>query len=279
MKYKLCVYSIWEAGKRVDAEGKPHQEDDMYPAHGCATDKDRLFILCDGMGGHEAGEVASATVCEAMSHSILSATPDPEGDFPDELFHSALKAAFSALDEKDDGRAIKKMGTTMTLLKLHRGGCLIAHMGDSRVYHIRPASKAKDTRILFRTEDHSLVNDLVKIGELTPEEAKRSPRRNVITRALQPHMDYQPKADLYHTSDIQPGDFFYLCTDGMLENMDDEQLAYYFSSEAGDDQQKVNALIEATKQNRDNHSAIIVHILEVDRRRFLDYLLPKRQRH
>ncbi len=263
MKYKLKAYSIWDCGKRVDAEGKPHQEDSIFPAHGKATDRDRLFILCDGMGGHEAGEVASATVCEAMSNSILTALPDAEGDFTEEVFQNALNDAFVALDAQDNGESEKKMGTTMTLLKLHNGGCFIAHMGDSRVYHIRPGRTAGKTQILFRTEDHSLVNELVKIGELTPEEAKHSRKKHVITRAMQPHTERRPKADLYTTTDIQPGDYFYLCSDGMLENMEDHQLCYFFSKEAGDDKHKVEALLKATEENRDNHSAIIVHVLEV----------------
>ncbi len=263
MKYKLKAYSIWDCGKRVDAEGKPHQEDSMFPSHGMATDADRLFILCDGMGGHEAGEVASATVCDAMSKSILSAIPDPEGNFDAEIFHKALNDAFVALDAKDNGTSVKKMGTTMTLLKLHSEGCFIAHMGDSRVYHIRPGKTREETQIIFRTEDHSLVNELVRLGELTPEEARLSSQKNVITRAMQPNMERRPRADIHTSSDIQPGDYFYLCSDGMLENMEDEQLCYFFSEEAGADQQKVESLLKATQENRDNHSAILVHILDV----------------
>ncbi len=263
MDYKLKVYSIWDCGKRVDANGNPHQEDSIFPAHNQATDADRLFILCDGMGGHEAGEVASATVCEAMSSSILSAVPDVAGEFTEEILRRALADAYDALDARDDGTTERKMGTTMTLLKLYNKGCMIAHMGDSRVYHIRPGKTARETRILFRTEDHSLVNDLVRAGELTPEEAKLSNRKNVITRAMQPHMEYRPKADIYHTTDIRPNDYFYLCSDGMLEHMEDHQLCYFFSDEAGDDAHKVDSLLQATQENRDNHSAIIVHILGV----------------
>ncbi|MCD8294507.1 MAG: protein phosphatase 2C domain-containing protein [Clostridia bacterium] len=235
----------------------------MFPAHNEAKETDRLFILCDGMGGHDAGEVASATVCEAMSKSILAAVPDVEGDFPEAVLNNALADAFAALDEKDDGTAKRKMGTTMTLLKLYDKGCCIAHIGDSRVYHIRPGKRAEDTKILFRTEDHSLVNDLIKIGELTVEEAKHSRQKNVITRAMQPHTERRPKADVYRTSDIRPGDYFYLCSDGMLENMEDYQLCYFFSQAAGDDENKRKSLLKATEENRDNHSAIIVHILDV----------------
>ncbi len=258
MKYKIKVYNIWEFGQRVDAEGKPHQEDSIYPAFGQATDGDRLFILCDGMGGHDSGEVASSTVCETMSRSILNA----KGKFSENVLQQAISDAFIALDEKDTG-AEKKMGTTMTLLNLCDDGYYIAHMGDSRVYHIRPGKNADDTKIIFRTSDHSLVNDLIRIGELTEDEARHSKQKNIITRAMQPNMEHRPKADIYTSNDIKPGDYFYLCSDGMLENMEDNQICYNFSDVAGDTSKKVNTLIKATSHNRDNHTAIIVHVLDV----------------
>ena len=262
MKYKLKVYTIWEYGQRKDAEGNPHQEDCTFPLPNSIKDTDRTFILCDGMGGHDAGEVASATVCEAMGQSIQNSQLNAEGNFTDEMFRKALTDAFDALDEKDT-EAAKKMGTTMTFLKLHKNGCTIAHMGDSRVYHIRPGKTAADTRILFQTKDHSLVNDLIAIGELTEEEAKHSRQKNVITRAMQPHMEHRPKADMYPSTDIRPGDYFYLCSEGMLENMESPQICYNFSDAAGTDEEKVKRLTQATSENRDNHTAIIVHILEV----------------
>ncbi len=265
MKYILKAYSIWEFGKRVDAEGNPHQEDSLYPAFGKQSDSDRTFILCDGMGGHDAGEVASATVCEAMSQSIINNGHDADGVFSDDDLTAAISAAFAALDKKDTG-AKKKMGTTMTFLKLHSQGATIAHMGDSRVYQIRPGETGEDTRILFETEDHSLVNDLIKIGELTREEARLSKQKNVITRAMQPNMERKPKTDVHHITDIKPGDYFYMCSDGMLEQPDMENgdsLRNIFSKMGGDDKNKVEILTGATDENRDNHTAIIVHILDV----------------
>lgn len=262
MRYRLNVYDIWEYGQRKDAAGNLHQEDALFPMYGEATDNDRLFILCDGMGGHDAGEVASSTVCEAMSRSVLAAQPEPEGEFTDDMFRQALADAFDALDAKDTG-AEKKMGTTMTFLKLHSQGATIAHMGDSRVYHIRPGKTAEETRILFQTKDHSLVNFLIDAGELTEEEAKHSRQKNVITRAMQPHLERRPRADIYHTADIRPGDYFYLCSDGMLENMEAPQICYNFSDATGTDKDKVERLRTATQENRDNHTAIIVHVMEV----------------
>lgn len=256
MKYRLDVYNIWELGAREK------QEDSIYPEYGKAKNTDRLFILCDGMGGHSAGEVASGIVCRVMARSVLEHCPDAEGPFTDGDFEKALNEAFDALDSKDDG-AVKKMGTTLTFLKLHAEGATMAHIGDSRIYHIRPGKDAADTRILFQTKDHSLVNDLIKIGELTPEEARHSRQKNVITRAMQPCTERRSKADMYHTMDIKPGDYFMLCSDGILEQMEDENLRFIFSDKGGDAKNKVDMLKKVTINNRDNHSAIVVHLLDV----------------
>lgn len=258
MKYVLKAYNIWELGQREK------QEDSIFPEFGKIQDSDRLFILCDGMGGHSAGEVASQTVCESMSEYIFAHCPDAEGFFDDEDFKAALSAAYDALDTKDNGD-VRKMGTTLTFLKFHSEGCTIAHIGDSRVYQIRPGKESADTKIIFQTVDHSLVNDLIKIGEMTPEEAKHSNQKNVITRAMQPGKDRRPKADIYHTNDILPGDYFMLCSDGILEQMEDENLQYIFSEKVADDKAKMELLTRVTIDNRDNHSAIVVHILEVSK--------------
>lgn len=266
MKYKLKVYSIWEYGQRKDSEGNPHQEDCTYPLPNDLKDSDRTFILCDGMGGHDAGEVASATVCETMGNYLLNDGHDSGGVFTDDDLRNAIATAFSALDKKDSG-AEKKMGTTMTFLKLHNNGATIAHMGDSRVYHIRPGEKGDDTQILFETEDHSLVNDLIKIGELTKEEARTSKQKNVITRAMQPNMDRRPKADIKHITDIKVGDFFYMCSDGMLEQEEmanGESIKNIFSNAIKSVDDKVTILSKVTENNRDNHTALIIHILEVE---------------
>lgn len=256
MRYKLKAQNIWQQGAREK------QEDSIFPEYGNIHDSDRLFILCDGMGGHSAGEIASKTVCTAISESIFKNCPNSEGVFTDELFKTALSDAFDLLDTKDNG-AEKKMGTTLALLKLHADGCTIAHIGDSRVYHIRPGKGVDDTQILFQTIDHSLVNDLIKIGELTPEEAKHSKQKNVITRAMQPCMERRPKADIYHTHDIKPGDYFMLCSDGILEQMEDDNIKFIFSEKGGEIDNKVDMLIKVTAHNHDNHSAILVLITDV----------------
>ena len=261
MKYRLKAYSILEFGQRKDSTGRPHQEDSLYPAPGCLSADDRTFILCDGMGGHDAGEVASATVCDVLGRALNAG----DDDFRPDDFSEALDAAFDALDAKDT-YAAKKMGTTLALLRLYDEGAFIAHIGDSRVYHIRPGKTGKETEILHETSDHSLVNELINAGELTREEARNSRQKNVITRAMQPHLDNRPNADTYTTSDIRPGDYFYLCSDGMLEQPDMENgvsLKNIFSDEGGTADQKVRILHSVTAHNKDNHSAFVIHIEEV----------------
>ncbi len=248
MKYIIAKpHSIYELGKRAN------QEDNIYPKHGEATTNDSLFIVCDGMGGHESGEVASSTVCETMSNYI---NEHVDGySFSEQDFQAALSATYDALDAKDNG-AEKKMGTTMTFMKFHSGGCLMAHIGDSRMYHVRPSAEEKN---LFTSVDHSLVNDLIAIGELTKEEAKTSRQKNIITRAIQPNQERRAKAAIKLITDIQVGDYFYICTDGMLEEMDDDNVVNILSMD-NDDSEKIRILTELTVENKDNHSAYLIRI-------------------
>jgi serine/threonine protein phosphatase PrpC len=252
MKFKIKAYNLQELGQRTN------QEDSLFPALGKSTSDDRLFVLCDGMGGHEKGEVASATVCETLSRVILSAW-HPGEVLSDELFLQALSAAYDALDAKDNGEE-RKMGTTLTFLCLHASGATVAHIGDSRIYQLRPASKNTSARIVFRTQDHSLVNDLVKIGEITEEEAKHHPQKNVITRAMQPCQEHRAKADIAHLTDILPGDYFYMCSDGMLEEASDENILNIITKPNATDEQKLEMLRNVTEENKDNHTAHLIHI-------------------
>lgn len=256
MKFKIKAYNLQELGQRTN------QEDSLFPALGKSTSDDRLFVLCDGMGGHEKGEVASATVCATLSRVILSAW-HPDEVLSDELFLQALSAAYDALDAKDNGEE-RKMGTTLTFLCLHSSGATVAHIGDSRIYQLRPASKNSPARIVFRTQDHSLVNDLVKIGEITEEEAKHHPQKNVITRAMQPCQEHRAKADIAHLTDILPGDYFYMCSDGMLEEASDENILNIITKPNATDEQKLEMLRNVTEENKDNHTAHLIHIDKVE---------------
>lgn len=244
--------AIHELGKRVN------QEDCIYPIEGKATENDRLFLLCDGMGGHEHGEVASQSICKSLSSFLLQHAVASEG-LEDKLLSDALAYAYEELDKLAIAGDTRQMGTTLTLLYFYCNGCTAAHIGDSRIYHLRPSSHT----ILYKSRDHSLVYDLYQAGELTYEEMKTFPQKNVITRAMIAGDRNHPKPDVIHISDIQPGDYFYICSDGMLEQMEDEELLNVFSANVSDEEKRQMLILE-TSDNKDNHSAYIVHIKEVN---------------
>ncbi len=249
MEYRLTEYSIHETGKLTDRDGKPRQEDSIYPEPNRSGDWSRLFVVCDGMGGKGAGDVASAIVC----HALALTNDDSQPDFTKEDLRKAIVRAYDDLDQADHGQS-RAMGTTMAMLRLNSDGAMIAHVGDSRVYHIRPGINESDTKILFRTTDHAHGGE---------DGASRQGARKVLTRAMMSKMKRRSAPHVNILRDIRPGDYFFLCTDGMLEYMDDDAIRMIFSHDGGNDHNKHGLLLKATANNEDNHSAIIVHILEV----------------
>lgn len=234
--------SIHEIGQRTN------QEDAI------AQWGNRLFVLCDGMGGHEKGEVASQTVCQSL---VRWFEENVKGDsFTDDQLYTALEYAYIELDKFDDN-SLRKMGTTFTLLYIHSKGMTAAHMGDSRIYHIRP-----NVGILYQSRDHSLVFDLFQSGEILYNEMKNFAQKNIVTRAMTPGNDNRMRPDIIHITDIQPSDFFYMCSDGMLEQMCNDELTSLLSSNKTDEEKR-QIMIAATVNNQDNHSAWFIHIKDV----------------
>lgn len=241
---KISLYpplSINEIGQRDNQEDSIIQIDNQ------------LFVLCDGMGGHEHGEVASQTVCQALGEwyqtRAIHLLDKPQ--IEDALFY-----AYAQLDLKDGGE-LKKMGTTLTLIYIGSEGIIAAHMGDSRIYHVRPG-----VGILYQSRDHSLAFDLFQAGEISYEEMLNFGQKNVITRAMTPGEDNRMRPDITHITDIQSGDYFYMCSDGMLEQMSNDELVALLSSDASDED-KQQQLIAATANNQDNHTAWMIHVKDV----------------
>ena len=253
MKIQLCPpQAIYEIGTRQQ------QEDAIYPAAGAASVDSRVFVVCDGLGGHELGEVASAAVCQGMS-AAAEAMLDSEGQMSDEHFQHVLACGYDALDQADTAHE-GKMGTTMTFLSFGRQGCLAAHIGDSRIYHLRPSDA--DQPVRYRSRDDSLVQLLYENGELSYCEMATSPRRNIIMKVMQPFQKNRTEATLVHITDVRVGDYFYLCSDGMLERMDDEELLQILR-ESGSCEEAAAELTRRTAQNSDNHSAYLIEIKDV----------------
>lgn len=255
MKYQLYKpQAISELG------GRENQEDAIFPLMGQASESQRVFVVCDGMGGMAKGEVASDAVSKTLG-TTAEARLNAAQTFTDSDFHRCMEHAYDALDAADVSNE-GSMGTTMTFLCLHAGGCLAAHIGDSRIYHLRP-SLGPDKGVLYRSRDHSLVQHLYEKGEISYNEMGTSQRRNIILKAVQPHQDGRIRATLAHITDIRPGDYFYLCTDGMLEHMEDDGLMSILANDMLTDEQKRQRLIDATLNNGDNHSAYLIHVKDV----------------
>lgn len=236
-----------------------NQEDCVSPPAGNADAADRTFLVCDGMGGHEAGEVASGAVCEAVSEYMREHSGEPFG-LP--LLKGAIEAGYDLLEQRDTTSGQKRMGTTLTFLHLSDTMAYMAHIGDSRIYHLRPGA-AGGARIVYKSSDHSLVNELVRAGVITPEEAVGHPQKNVITRAMQARDDRRDGATVHVTNDVADGDMFFLCSDGVLESVSDESLCELCGDLSMDDAQRVSRIAELCKvTSRDNFSAYFIHVEE-----------------
>ena len=250
---KISLYpplSIHEIGQR------PNQEDSIIQWN------NRLFVLCDGMGGHEKGEVASQTVCKSLV-TWFNQNINTDDGFTDDQLREAIEYAYQQLDKYADG-SLKQMGTTLTLLYVHAQGVTAAHIGDSRIYHIRPNSSPLERlgEVLYQSRDHSLAFDLFQSGEISYDEMQNFIQKNVITRAMTPGEDNRHRPDIIHITDIQPGDYFYMCSDGMLEQMSNNELVMLLSTDVKDEEKR-QKLIDATSNNQDNHSAWLIHIKDI----------------
>lgn len=195
---------------------RPENQDCYYlKRHG---DDLAAAIVCDGMGGHRAGNVASALAVDVASAYLESLTDEELAQVPGEHLTRALNLANDAVFRKSNQELdYAGMGTTMVSMIVAGPTVHILNIGDSRAYRISEGGIVKVTR------DHSVVEDMVCRGEITPEEARIHPQKNLITRAL----GGQPKAagDLYEVQ-WMAGDYFLLCSDGLSNTLTDQELLY-----------------------------------------------------
>ena len=244
------AYSFHQKGQR------DYQEDSRFPDADAPDLSQHFFVVCDGVGGCDKGEVASKTVCESFGSSMKHF--DYSQDFTNADFSRVLDAAYNALDAKVND-SNREMATTLTFVCFHGGGCTMAHIGDSRIYHIRP-----DEGILYRSDDHSVVNNLVHNGMLSPEQALNHPQSNVITRYMESVDSDQNRcmATVMRTVDVADGDYFFLCTDGVLHQVTDEELVDILSSDESD-KVKMQQIAKMSEDSEDNNTAYLVSVAQV----------------
>jgi protein phosphatase len=163
-----------------------------------------VAVVCDGVGGANAGEMASHLAVEVVLRMIGTHLDGDPGAVLRLAIETANREVYAAAQERAE---LRGMGTTCTVLAFHAGRAHVAHVGDSRVYHLR------DGRLRQLTEDHSLVAQLVAREQITPEEAKRDARRNIVTRAVGILPEVQ--VDVLAPVVLESGDTFLLCSDGL----------------------------------------------------------------
>lgn len=241
------VYSFRQLGMR------DNQEDSRFPDLDEPGKDNATFVVCDGVGGCEKGEVASAAVCERIG-KVMDNHKNTD-TFSTENFSQLLGLAYDALDEASNP-SNKGMGTTLTFLTLHSDGALAAHIGDSRIYQIRPHEG-----IIYKSEDHSLVNALLRSGNISPEQVKNHPKSNVITRCMSANDGVRERDDatVINLDDVATGDYFLLCSDGVTAMIDDEELIELYSSDKADEE-KFKYVAEKCKESSDNNTFIQIHI-------------------
>jgi len=209
-----------------------------------------LFVVADGMGGAQAGEVASKIAVEAFQHGL------PDGSEPERELADLAQQANSRIHELSHENAEQAgMGTTLTAVYVGESDIAIAHVGDSRAYCMR------DGELLKLTDDHSLVDELMRQGRLTPEEAVQHPQRSVITRALGPEGTVEVDTRSFRA---RAGDVYLVCSDGLTTMLSEEEIAGVLASkatlrEAGE------ALIAAANAagGRDNITVVLLLLREV----------------
>ena len=211
-----------------------------------------LFAVADGMGGHLGGEIASATTVETIRSAAQQDAPHDTARLA-----AMVRQANSAVWEKAQGDPeLRGMGTTCTLVLLEEGELHIAHVGDSRAYLLR------GDELTQVTEDHTLVNRMVKEGRLRPEEADRHPQRSIITRAL--GVDAEVEVDEL-TLGVEEGDRFLLCSDGLTSMIDFTTLQETLRDQRSP-QRAVDRLIDLANEagGEDNITVVLVDIVADD---------------
>jgi len=233
---------VRQLGHGTDTGKKRRRNEDEYVV------EPPLFAIADGMGGAQAGELASSLAAGAVRGGEGAAGGGE--DYVVELIQEANRRVYQ---RSSQDAAVSGMGTTMTVALVEESAVFFGHVGDSRAYLIR------DGKLEQLTEDHSLVAELVRSGKLSPEEAETHPQRSVITRAL----GTDPDVDVDTFSiPTQPGDLFMLCSDGLTSMVEDDVILSTVEKHRDNLQTAAQALIRAANKGggEDNITVVFFEI-------------------
>lgn len=239
----IHTFSKTDVGKK-----RKTNQDCVYTREKPIGNLPNLFAVADGMGGHRAGDLASRYTIENLAASV---SEDNETD-PIQILSNAIRKANEKLVElAASDKDLNGMGTTLVACSIRGNNMYVASIGDSRLYVINQSMKQI-------TNDHSLVQEMVKIGELRPDEAKRHPDRNIITRAI--GITGDANVDFFDLR-LQKEDVILLCTDG-LTNMVEDDLIFETVHSSRDIVEMVEELVRLANVNggRDNIGVVMIQI-------------------
>lgn len=240
MRIRSCAIS--------DVGRKRQKNEDSY----LINDELNLFIVADGMGGHAGGEYASRIAITTIEEQMKSRESKGEGE---EIIQKAIQdAGLKIVAKAEEDRALKGMGTTVICLHLDNKKAIVAHVGDSRGYLFR------DGVLEQLTEDHSLVNEQVKSGLITAEEAKTHQFKNIITRSV----GVTPEVEVDISSrKLKAGDAFLLCSDGLSNLVDLAEMESKLREKEPVLAAKAMVDLANKRGGDDNITLVLVEVLDV----------------
>ena len=228
--------------------------EDCYCICGFGDNSERGFcILADGMGGHNAGEVASQNAVKLIAEEMNRLLESDEKEIPGQLSRAVSAANTGVYTMASENPIHRGMGTTVVTAFIDDGTAYVANVGDSRAYAVR------DDEIVQITTDHSVVSELVMRGTITKEEARLHPQKNIITRAV--GTDKSVRTDIFEYN-YSPGDVMIICSDGLSTMLDDNRILEIIKSKKTSED-TVNSLIAAAKDEGglDNITVICIRFI------------------
>lgn len=237
----LKTFSITDIGRK-----RKVNQDYVFTSENAVGHLPNLFIVADGMGGHNAGDYASKLTVETMVSEIENSFEQQ----PARIFEKAILKANEVIRQKAAGAPdMEGMGTTVVAATCLGRHLQVANVGDSRLYIV-------GSGIRQITRDHSLVEEMVRIGSISPAEARIHPDKNIITRAV--GASDTVEAD-HFAVDLEEGDIVLMCTDGLTNMLEDEEIRMIMDG-GRDIVEKAQALVEAANANggKDNISVALI---------------------
>ena len=238
----MKAYSATDIGRK-----RKINQDYVFASESPVGNLSNLFVVADGMGGHNAGDFASSHAVQTLVKEIA----EDQNINAIKIMRHAIEAANTEIVAKaHTDPTLAGMGTTMVLTTVVGEYAYVANVGDSRLYLI-------SDEIRQVTEDHSLVQEMVRVGELAPEDARNHPDKNIITRAI--GAEEEVEADFFDI-ELRPGSIILMCSDGLSNMVEDERIREIIHTEDKSLEEKGQELVREANQNggKDNIAIVLI---------------------